>query len=117
MAHLTKEDIEALISEIREYKGDELLEKLRHNFPLSTDLPVQEDLCRLILELLQAGGFEVPMDALTQPRLTLVNIVKGKQPLEGLMQGLPEPVDLCEEESCDVASLVVHRLCSLGAHL
>ena len=92
MAHLTREDIEALISELRDYKGEELLEKLRLSFPLSTDLPVQEELCKFLLELLQAGGVEVPADALTQPRLTLVNILKGKQPLECLMHGLASDV-------------------------
>ena len=65
MANVTREDRETLVSELRDYMGEELLAKLRFNFPLSTDIPTQKDLCKFILELLKAGGCDVPADALT----------------------------------------------------
>ena len=103
MANITREDIEALVSELREYKGEKLLAKLRFNSPLNTDILTPEDLCKYILELLKKSGCDVPADALAQPRLTLLNILRREQPsdvqeLKRLEEGLEEKKKILLQE-------------------
>ena len=88
MANISKEDIEALVSQLRDLTGEEILERLGEAFPQMADIPSQEDLCKLIIELLQSKGVEVPQAAYLTPRATLVNLLKGKEPLEEIMGGL-----------------------------